>query len=109
MAYYTEQFYWLPAKGEYDQSVHLQVVDGWKIELDMDDCTAEKYYHCKCEPECGWKDSAMRELSLEELKQFYEAIGKAINSIEENDKRIAELNRKEDSKLERLKRLIFGD
>ena len=82
MTWFSDEFFWIPATGPYDQSIHLYVDDGWKIKLDMDDCTGEAYNDCKCEHVCGYNDTALRELTLEQLKELHLATGKAIELVE---------------------------
>lgn len=85
MVWFSDHFYWRPAKGKYDSSIHLYIEDGWRIRLDMDDCNGVTYMDCECE-RCGY-DSALSKLTIEELKELRDAMTKAIEFYEEERKK----------------------
>ncbi len=87
MVWFSEDFYWLGAKNNRENSIHLHIDDGCKIELDMDDCAAETYLNCLCES-CGYNSYCSRTLSLDELKDLHQALGNAILYCEEHEARL---------------------
>lgn len=98
MTWYSKTFFWLPAEGPYQQSVKLYVNDGWKINLDMDDCTATpESWNCNCEESrgksCGYDDTALRTLSLNELEQLYLAMGTAISYVRAEEERMKNIGK----------------
>ena len=90
MTYFSEHFYWRPASRKWDSSIHLYINDGHQIRLDMDDCKAPKWNECECEEklqhDCGVADTALSQLSIQELRDLHVAIGKAIEYYEGNKK-----------------------
>jgi len=84
MTYFSEHFYWRPCKGKYNSSVHLYVEDGWKINLDLDDCKAEgDPINC----ECGYENTALSQLTKEELINLRDSMSKAVEYLEYREKK----------------------
>lgn len=86
MTYFRDDFYWRPCKGKYNSSIHLYINDGHTIRLDLDDCKAVKYGDCECNPECGFDNTALSTLTIDELKDLRNAMNRAVEFYETRHK-----------------------